>query len=330
MNDLIPTQCKATKDETYDWITYYDIAEADLPFMEQIRSNIRKERANDVDNIRNFSAYCNRILAETGDRPTKFTPNENYDLVRFKYKGTRIEFLRSKKKTKRTLFFIAGSGYVHRLTDGSMRLMQSYGDSIGDINCITCNYRCAPEDTYKETLEDVTNCYEWLIQEGYSPYDTVFMGDSSGGGTALSTLMYLRDSNIPLPSGLVIMSTFINFQQDTPSYITNKHKDCVVGHSGFYDYIVAEHTKGHDITDPYLSPYYGDYSDLPETLVQVSSDEIDYDDNVTIVNNCILANTPAYLEVYNGMYHDFPMLSPELATTQFSKNKVKEFVNRLI
>lgn len=330
MNDLIQTQCKATQDDTYDWITYYDIAEVDLPFMEQIRAKIREERANDVDLIRNYAAYCNRIQAETGDRPTKFESNENYDLHRFKYKGTWIEFLRAKKKTKRTLFFIAGTGYVHRLADNSMELIQSYGDCIGDINCITCNYRCAPDDTYKETIEDIVNCYEWLIQEGYSPYDTVFMGDSSGGGTALASLMYLRDNKFPLPSGLVIMSTFINFKRDTPSYISNKHKDCVVGHSGFYDYIVAEHTKGQDLSDPYLSPYHGDYSDLPETLVQVSSDEIDYDDNVSIAKKCNSAGTTAYLEVYNGMYHDFPSLSPELATTQFSMNKVKEFVNRII
>ena len=330
INDLIQTQCKATKDETHDWITYYDIAEVDLPLMDNIRAKIREERANDVVNLRNFAEYCNRIQSETGDRPTKFKPNENYDLYRFEYKGTKIEFLRAKKDTKRTLFYIAGSGYCHRLTDGSMRFMQSYGDCIEDINCITCNYRCAPDDTYKETLEDVANCYEWLIQEGYSPYDTVFFGDSSGGGTALASLMYLRDSKFPMPSGLVIMSAFINFKCDTPSYITNKEKDCVVGHSGFYDYIIDVHTKGHDITDPYLSPSYGDYSDLPETLVQVSSDEIDFDDNVSIVKNCLMAGTSASLEIYNGMYHDWPTLSPELATTRFTLNQVKKFVNGLI
>lgn len=324
------TQCKATKDAQYDWITYYNLAKADEPIIHETLLQVKQFHTNVISILQQVSEYCKIVMETTGDRPHKFLPDSNYDLIRFKYKGTGIEFLKCKKETKRTFFFVAGCAYIHRLTDDCMVTLQQYGNTIGDINCITCNARCSPDSDYQDTLEDVAHCYEWLRNQGYLPENTVFMGNSSGGGTALSACMYFRDHGIPLPKALVIQSTFINFKMDTPSYVKNKESDIIAGMNGLYDYIVENHAKDQDLNNPYFSAYHGDFSNLPPILVQVSSEEIDYDDNYSIALQSNFAKTPALLEVYHQVFHNFPNVSRDLATSRFARNQVKLFVDQLM
>ena len=326
----ISTQCDATKDDQFDWITYYDLAKADEPIIQETLSQVKQFHTNVVPLLQHVSQHCKVVMQETGDRPTNFRPDSNYDLIRFQYKGTGIEFLKSKKETNRTFFFVAGCAYIHRLTDDCMVTLQHYGDSIGNINCITCNARCSPDSSYLDTLEDVSHCYEWLRNQGYLPENTVFMGNSSGGGTALAACMYFRDHGIPLPQGLIIQSAFINFKRDTPSYVKNKESDIIAGSTGLYDLIVETHANGQDLSNPYFSPYHGDYSNLPPILVQVSSEEIDYDDNYAIAEQSNLAGTPATLEVYHQVFHNFANVSRDLATSRFARNQVKLFIDQLI
>ena len=322
-------ECKGTKDITHDWITYYDIAKADSIYIDELMNDLRIKHSNDVERIQQYINYCNRIQAETGSRPSHFKPNNSFDLIRLDYQKTRIEFLKAKKSTPRVLLYIAGGAYVHSLTDHSLYSLQHYGEVIGDINCCTCVYRCSPNHSYQETLEDIANTYEWLIHSGYQSENIFLMGDSSGGGTAIAFAMLMRDQKIALPKGMIIHCCYINYNRNSTSYITNQSRDFITGTNHLHDYIDELHIKGHDIHNPYFCPYYGDYKNLPPTLIQVSDTEITYDDSVYVGEKCSQLGTPVHLEIYKNMFHDFALLAPDLYTSRFSHNQVKKFINSL-
>lgn len=72
------------------------------------------------------------------------------------------------------------------------------------VLCI--DYRLAPEHPFPASIEDATAAYRWLIAECAESRDVAFIGDSSGGGLALASMMRLRDEGSPLPAAAVVLS----------------------------------------------------------------------------------------------------------------------------
>ena len=64
----------------------------------------------------------------------------------------------------------------------------------------------------------------------------------------------------------------------------------------------------HDPTDPYISPVFGDYTDLPPMLVQTGSEEMLMSDSLRIVENCERAGVPVLHRIYRGMFHTFQVI----------------------
>lgn len=54
-----------------------------------------------------------------------------------------------------------------------------------------------------------------------SPSKIVFAGDSAGGALCLSVLTVLRDMGIPLPSGAVLISPWVDLTHSFESVMTN-------------------------------------------------------------------------------------------------------------
>src|SRR5215472_10063797 len=66
--------------------------------------------------------------------------------------------------------------------------------------------RLAPEHSFPAALDDALTAYRWLLDDGADPHRPAVMGDSAGGGLALSLLLRLRDQSIPLPAAAVALS----------------------------------------------------------------------------------------------------------------------------
>lgn len=106
-SQLSITKCEATKDIHYDWITFYEIANADLPILDQVKQQVRSYHTGIVPKLKEVIAYQENELKQNPFRTTNFIPNDAYELLRIHCKGTSIEFLRAKKPTSRTLFFVS-------------------------------------------------------------------------------------------------------------------------------------------------------------------------------------------------------------------------------
>src|SRR5215813_7770626 len=105
---------------------------------------------------------------------------------------------------RHVLYLHGGAFYV-----GSPALYRDFTWRIADaararVLCI--DYRLAPEHPFPAAVEDVTAAYRWLIAECAEPRHVAFIGDSSGGGLALASMMRLRDAGSPLPAAAVLLS----------------------------------------------------------------------------------------------------------------------------
>ncbi|CAG8741455.1 13344_t:CDS:2, partial [Cetraspora pellucida] len=87
------------------------------------------------------------------------------------------------------------------------------------------NYRLCPGHQFPAPLCDALAAYLYLTnpgpEAGFKPIDPkqiVIAGSSAGGGLAVATALFIRDIGLPLPSGLVLWSPWVDLTSSMPSY----------------------------------------------------------------------------------------------------------------
>ena len=111
---------------------------------------------------------------------------------------------------------------------GSINTHREFVSRLGraaKMRSLLIDYRLAPEHPFPAALEDATSAYSWLLTEGYNPNQIIITGDSAGGGLALSTLVTLRDTGVPLPAGTVCISPWTDLTLTGDSFITRAEAD---------------------------------------------------------------------------------------------------------
>ena len=138
--------------------------------------------------------------------------------------GLSAEFIQKSSNQKGTIFYIHGGGF----TVGSARERRAicqYITANYGYNCVTFNYRLAPENLWPAPLEDCLTAYTALLKTGVSPKEIVFMGESAGGTLVLSLALLLKEKGLPQPKALVALSPCVTQADQFPSYTQNAATD---------------------------------------------------------------------------------------------------------
>lgn len=172
------------------------------------------------------------------------------------------------------------------------------------------DYRLAPEHPYPAATDDCLAAYRHLLGQGIAPVRIVIAGDSAGGNLALVTAMRARDSGLPLPAALVLLSPVLDATFSGASMRRNDGLDplfraSIIG--PLASAYVPEDLRRH----PYVSPLAGDLSGLPPTLALVGSSEILLDDTLRLAS----LGQQVEAQVWHDMPHVFPIMHvlPEAA-----------------
>lgn len=192
---------------------------------------------------------------------------------------------------------------------------------------LAIDYRLAPEHPHPAALEDALAAYRWLLTEGFTPSQIVIMGDSAGGGLALATLIALRDAGEPLPAGAICISPWVDLAHTGASIQSKAKADAILDIDSLERY-AGYYAAGQDRKRPLISPLYADLSGLPPLLIQVGSDEVLLDDSVRCAENARKAGVDVTLNVWDGLFHAFPIIA-FLPETKEAVENIAAFVARL-
>ena len=96
------------------------------------------------------------------------------------------------------------------------------------------DYRLAPEHAYPAALDDATAACRWLLSEyqGSGPAKLALLGDSAGGGLAISCAIRLRNDEGHQPAALVGWSPWVDMTVSgsafSPVVACRFHRQCPV------------------------------------------------------------------------------------------------------
>ena len=170
-----------------------------------------------------------QVYKEGEMRESSYIPPKDYSYKQLIENGVNLEILTYKEPSDKVVLMVHGGSFMYRLADFFLHMFPYYAEAGGHATVVTMDYRVAPVVTYREMIEDVVASYEWLLKEGYKPENIVFAGDSSGGGTTLASMIYLREHNYPMPAGVITISASTNMGCTTKSVKTNFDVDLVFG-----------------------------------------------------------------------------------------------------
>ncbi len=163
------------------------------------------------------------------------------------------------------------------------------------------DYRMAPDHPYPAALDDCIAAYRGLL-EVQPPERIIVGGGSAGGNLAAALVLRARAEGLPLPGALVLLTPEADLTESGDSFATNLGIDPVL-QSSLADSI-ALYAGDHDLTDPYLSPLFGDFSPpFPPTLIQSGTRDLFLSNAVRLHRTMRAAGVEAELHVFEAMPH---------------------------
>jgi len=221
------------------------------------------------------------------------------------------------------LYFHGGS-----YNSGSIKSHTSLAANIANsakTRALIIDYRLAPENPFPAAVEDANIAYQWLLSNGYSSDQIVVAGDSCGGGLAISLLIYLRDTNKPLPAAAVCLSPWTDLTCTGDSWETNVKNDIMLDPVATLE--SAKLYLGEvDPRTPLASPLYANLEFIPPILIQVGSDEFILSDATCLAEKAQAADVEVILEVWEGMQHEWHFAANFLPEGQQAIDRIGEFI----
>jgi len=188
------------------------------------------------------------------------------------------------------------------------------------------NYRLMPENDRIASVKDCKAAYHWILGNGPDgPGEAeklAIIGDSAGGNLTLTMAQWARDNGVKPADAIVGLSPATDSTFSSPSIKRNFGTDLMLRPLAapllkipkpvlaLLSWKQLKIRPAH----PVVSPLRGNLADLPPTLLQVSFQEMMFDDSARYVTKAKSQGGDATLQSWSHMchvWHIFDELLPE-------------------
>lgn len=264
------------------------------------------------------------------DKATLLFPiDKSLQFKKLKLAGLHCEEIKKpKEEPTQLLFHIHGGAFFlgglksHR---GLMCDLVNYTHA----QVIHVDYPLAPEKPFPNALNKLFDAYLEILEQGIHPKDITFSGDSCGGNLALALCLKLRDENKPLPSGIILLSPWLDLSLSGESIRLNEKHDALLSPQALEAGVRHYLNDDASVDEPYVSPMFGNLQGLPEILVQVGSKEILLDDAKRFKQMADAAGAKVTLSIFPGMWHNFHMFNHWVDDAKQAMKDIAKFVDHV-
>ncbi len=168
---------------------------------------------------------------------------------------------------------------------------------------IVPDYALAPERPFPAALQE---CVAALgaARDERSDGMVALMGDSAGGGLALSVLLQVRDQGATPPFAAVLMAPWLDLTLSSPSVRSAAGSDVILAEDNLRK--MAElYLNGAKPDDPLASPLFGCFKGLPPLYAQASGRDLLRDDCTRLRDAFTEQGLTLEFELFADMLHSF-------------------------
>lgn len=197
--------------------------------------------------------------------------------------------------------YVTGSMYTHRKMFGHMA-------KATGCNALIVHYNRAPENSHPGPVNDSTDVYAWLLDQGYRPENIATTGDSAGGALSLTVVLNARERGLPLPAAIMPMSPWVDMEVDGETLESRAATDALV-QKPVVQNMSQTFLGGASPQDPLANPLYADLSGLPPMYIQVGDHETLLDNSTRLEERAKAAGVEVTLDNFPEMQHVFQFMA---------------------
>lgn len=271
------------------------------------------------DDLHEQRGYLDK-LQELVPSPLKVEPNEVFA------DGVFCEWvLPADSIPTQVVFYLHGGAYVTKMPLLHRTFLHKLAKE-SKAQFLMVDYRLAPEFPFPAALADALTAYQWLLKQGWEPNQILVAGDSAGGGLALALLLALRDLKLPLPVGAFLISPWTDLTGSGESIKGLADIDVMLDWENLQD-CARDYAAGESLAHPWVSPIFGNFHGLPDTLIVVGDAEILLDDSTRLAERMQADGVRAELLVEPFMGHVYPAYAA-IPEAQKAIKIIADFVSR--
>ena len=206
----------------------------------------------------------------------------------------------------RAVFYFPGGSYIDQPRAVHWRFLNELAEQTGFCVVVPI-YPKLPDADAETSYEQLTAFYlDCLETDG--PWDEiVFMGDSAGGGMALSFAMQLRDAGLEPADKLVLICPWVDVTMENPDIPAYEKKDRTLD-SEQLRHLGALWAGDLSAVDPVVSPLFAEsFEDLGLIMLITGTGELLYPDIMRFDAALTDAGIDHYTHIQSGMFHVWPL-----------------------
>ncbi len=214
------------------------------------------------------------------------------------------------------IIYLHGGGFVLGSIQSHQALVSHLAKQLS-LPILFIEYSLAPEKPYPNAINDILSVYEYFLHQD-PKINIIFMGDSAGGGLAISTISKINAREMRPPTFMVLLSPQVDLTCTNESFITNAQSDPVLTKKLVQDFsnlYVGEYKLKE------ANPIETMFGQFPPTLILVGSGEILLDDSKSIYKKLVSQQVKTKLSIYENQNHVWILKN---INTEASKKTIKE------
>jgi len=171
------------------------------------------------------------------------------------------------------------------------------------IPVISIDYRMPPKHPAPAAMEDVLAVWKVLLNERSAAL--IAMGGTSGGaGLTMSSVQRFQELGLALPQALLLGTPGADAAKVGDTRYINEGIDTgLVMWDGVIEEAMKMYATNYDLTDPYVSPVYGNFEGFPPSYLISGTRDLMLSDTVRVHRKLRRAGVDADLHVYEGQSH---------------------------
>lgn len=202
----------------------------------------------------------------------------------------------------RVLLYLHGGAYVFGGGDMGAREALVIAAQTG-LPVVSVDYRMPPDHPHPAAVDDAVAVYRALLETRAAQAIGVG-GTSAGGGLALALVHRLRELGVAVPGAIYLGTPWTDLTAASDSLWTNEGVDRILlTYDGMLKACAELYAGDTDLSDPLVSPVYGDFEGFPPTYFVTGTRDMLLSDSARVHRKLRVAGVEASLNVYEGISH---------------------------
>jgi len=193
---------------------------------------------------------------------------------------------------------------------------------------LSIDYRMPPDHPFPAAPDDVLAVWKAIAAER-DPGKMAMAGTSAGGALIMTTMVLVREQNLPKPAALFIGTPGADLSKTGDSAYLNAEVDNALGrYEGRIEACLKLYAAGRELKDPQVSPLYADLAGFPPTILISGTRDLLLSNTVRTHRKLRSAGVPAELHVYEGMSHADYLVSFPGPESREALGEIAKFFDR--